>query len=122
MYDRCTQAEPVTKMVNGVETETGVYKFDSAGANKAMDSLAKIHGAYEKDNTQKTPQFLLAVGRADNARAKLVESSIKERDMIEGESVTPAADVATVSPVTHKEGLECPVEGDSHEEVATWEI
>ena len=49
--ERCQQAQPV--MVSDGEgglTESGEYKFDSSGANKALDSLAKHVGAYKKDH------------------------------------------------------------------------
>ena len=52
--DRCMTAVPVmifdgTKMI-----ESGEYKFDSSGANKATENLGKLIGAYVKDNEQKT--------------------------------------------------------------------
>lgn len=47
--DRCIQAEPVMDK-NGMET--GEYKFDSAGVNKATEMLGKIIGIFEKDNNQ----------------------------------------------------------------------
>lgn len=39
--ERCMQAEPVMKMVDGEMQETGEYKFDSAGANRALELLGK---------------------------------------------------------------------------------
>ena len=47
--DRCVQAEPVLDK-NGAET--GEYRFDSSGANKATEMLGKIIGIFEKDNDQ----------------------------------------------------------------------
>ena len=41
--ERCQQAEPV---LDSKGKPTGVYKFDSAGANGALDKLAKIEGIY----------------------------------------------------------------------------
>lgn len=52
--DRCVQAEPV-KDSNGVVT--GEYKFDSSGANKATELLAKHVGFFAKDNEQSKPVF-----------------------------------------------------------------
>jgi phage terminase small subunit len=51
--DRCMQEVPV--MIHDGEgwVESGEYKFDSAGANKATESLGKIIGVFEVDNTQK---------------------------------------------------------------------
>lgn len=47
--DRCIQAEPVLDK-HGMET--GEYRFDSAGVNKATEMLGKIIGIFEKDNDQ----------------------------------------------------------------------
>lgn len=44
--ERCMQAEPVMKMVDGELQETGEYKFDSAGANKALELLGKELGMF----------------------------------------------------------------------------
>ena len=43
---RCMQAEPVMFFNKEGKRweETGEYKFDSPGANKALDTLVKIHG------------------------------------------------------------------------------
>ena len=53
--DRCMTAVPVMENVDGEWVESGEYKFDSSGANKATENLGKIVGVYEKDNTQKAP-------------------------------------------------------------------
>jgi phage terminase small subunit len=54
--DRCMQAEPV--MIFDPDSrsyvESGEYKFDSSGANKATELLGKHLGAFEKDNKQKS--------------------------------------------------------------------
>ncbi len=54
--DRCMQEEPVMKYdpVEKDMVETGEYKFDSTGALKATESLAKHIGFYERDNKQKS--------------------------------------------------------------------
>lgn len=54
--DRCMTAVPVMEMVDGEWVESGEYKFDSAGANKATENLGKIIGVYEKDNSQSKPE------------------------------------------------------------------
>lgn len=51
--ERCVQAEPVLDR-DGVET--GEYKFDSSGANKATEMLGKIIGVFERDNEQSRPE------------------------------------------------------------------
>lgn len=49
--DRCMTAEPVMiKDEDGNWVESGVYEFDSTGANKATESIAKHLGFFEKDN------------------------------------------------------------------------
>ena len=47
--NRCMQAESV---LDKDGNETGIYKFDSTGANKALDMLMKHTGGYELDNKQ----------------------------------------------------------------------
>ena len=56
--NRCMQANPV---LDKEGDETGVWKFDSNGANKALDMLAKHVGFYETDNKQKA--FNISVNR-----------------------------------------------------------
>jgi phage terminase small subunit len=53
VLERCKQAEPV---YDAEGNPTGVYRFDSSGALKALDMLAKHLGMYEKDNRQRVPQ------------------------------------------------------------------
>jgi len=67
--DRCMQAEPVMEYVNGELVESGEYKFDSSGANKATAELGKIIGVYIKDNDQKKTniQLMQIDPLADNA-------------------------------------------------------
>lgn len=53
--DRCIQAEPV--MIRGLDgklVESGEYKFDSAGANKATELIGRHLGVFELDNKQKS--------------------------------------------------------------------
>ena len=40
IVERCMQAQPV---LTSAGEETGEYRFDSAGANKALDAIEKIH-------------------------------------------------------------------------------
>lgn len=46
VVERCMQAEPVMKMVDGELQETGEYKFDSSGANKALELIGKELGMF----------------------------------------------------------------------------
>lgn len=49
--DRCMTAEPVMiKDGDGNWIESGEYQFNSSGANKATESIAKHLGFFEKDN------------------------------------------------------------------------
>ena len=56
--DRCMQNEAV---LDKEGNETGIWKFDSNGANKALDMLMKHTGGYETDNKQKA--FNISVNR-----------------------------------------------------------
>lgn len=58
--DRCMQVEPVMifDAENGVYVESGEYKFDSSGANKATEMIGKHIGFFEKDNSQKKPETI----------------------------------------------------------------
>ena len=56
--NRCMQANPV---LDKEGNETGIWKFDSNGANKALDMLAKHVGFYETDNKQKA--FNISINR-----------------------------------------------------------
>lgn len=71
--DRCMQAEPVMEFVDGEYVESGEYKFDSSGANKATENLGKIIGVYEKDNGQKKPTLELNVTPEE---AKKIKSAL----------------------------------------------
>jgi phage terminase small subunit len=53
--DRCIQAEPVLVFDPGSGTyiESGEYKFDSSGANKATEMIGKHIGFFKEDNKQK---------------------------------------------------------------------
>ena len=59
--DRCMQEVPV--MIHDGEqwVESGEYKFDSAGANKATEALGKIIGVFEKDNEQKKNEIKIQI-------------------------------------------------------------
>jgi len=73
--DRCVQAEPV--MIpdgSGGWMESGEYKFDSSGANKATEMLGKIIGVFEKDNSQKVPETQIPVVNVYNTAPPLNSS------------------------------------------------
>ena len=55
--DRCMTAVPVMiRDDDGIMIESGDYKFDSSGANKATEMLGKHLGFFEQDNKQKVIQ------------------------------------------------------------------
>lgn len=56
--DKCMTVEPVMIMRNGQLVESGEYKFDSSGANKATEMIGKHLGVFEKDNSQKKPEVI----------------------------------------------------------------
>lgn len=59
--DRCMVAEPVMIFDGENWVESGEYKFDSSGANKATESLGKIVGVFEKDNSQKKSEIAINI-------------------------------------------------------------
>ena len=61
--DRCMQTEPVMVFDGESWVESGEYKFDSSGANKATEMLGKMTGAFEKDNQQSKPETTAIVLR-----------------------------------------------------------
>lgn len=73
--DRCVQAEPV--MVYDREAkemvETGEYRFDSAGANKATELIGKHLGMFkeEQNNVQQVVHNQVNHDRVNEARKKL---------------------------------------------------
>jgi phage terminase small subunit len=57
IVQRCTQAEPV---LDKDGNKTGEYKFDSRGANSALDRLSKFTGGFvdRHDHTTKDSKFM----------------------------------------------------------------
>lgn len=57
--DRCMTAQPVMiyDHESGGLVESGEYRFDSNGANKATESIAKHLGFFEKDNKKEVINF-----------------------------------------------------------------
>lgn len=51
--NRCMTAEPVMIYDGENWVESGEYKFDSSGANKATEMIGKHIGFFENDNKQK---------------------------------------------------------------------
>ena len=74
--NRCMQKAPVTFMGHQVQDENGnnIWKFDSKGANQAIDMLAKHVGFYETDNKQKTTNNV----QLDDKTVEKVMNKIKE--------------------------------------------
>lgn len=73
--DRCMQAEPVMKLIDGEWQESGEYQFDSSGAIKATENLGKIAGVYEKDNIQsKSTNVVLSDEQLKSISNKLDDS------------------------------------------------
>lgn len=84
IFDRCMQHEPVmqydyaTKSMVPVRDEQGnaVYTFDSNGANRAMENIAKHIGFYEIDNNQKAPVINIAILNNGNSDAQAQQDAI----------------------------------------------
>jgi phage terminase small subunit len=74
IYDRCMQAEAVMrydareKRMVPVRDEHGnaMYVFDSNGANRAWENIAKHIGFYEIDNAQKAPIINIELNNTNN--------------------------------------------------------
>lgn len=73
ILDRCMQAQAVMRfdresgqMVHATHEDTGqlLYVFDSSGAIKAAENLAKHIGYYEADNKQRRP--IIKIGAVQN--------------------------------------------------------
>jgi len=71
ILDRCMQAQPVMRydydrgeMVQATQDGQLLYTFDSAGAIRAAENLAKHIGYYELDNKQK--QTIIKIGTVQN--------------------------------------------------------
>jgi len=67
VYERCMQRKPVMRfdrdaggMVQEVDEDgEGVWTFDSTGANRALENIAKHIGYYEIDNKQRAPKIVI---------------------------------------------------------------
>ena len=56
LHEKSSQGVPV---LDKEGNETGEWKYDSSGANKALDTLNRMGGHYEKDNKQKQSEITL---------------------------------------------------------------
>ncbi len=65
--DRCMTAEPVMIYDGENWVESGEYKFDSSGANKATEMLGKHLGFFEKDNNSKVVVYNTDVSKEEAA-------------------------------------------------------
>ncbi len=59
VVDKSSSAVEVMEKVDGEMQGSGEFKYDSSGVNKALDTLNRMNGGYEKDNTQKQPNISL---------------------------------------------------------------
>lgn len=74
IHDRCMQATPVMRwdgrlrqMVQVTDDEgRAVWQFDSNGANRAWENIAKHVGFYELDNSQKNPIINVQLAQQNN--------------------------------------------------------
>lgn len=71
--DRCMTAEPVLiPDGQGGMTESGEYKFDSSGSNKATEMIGKHLGFFEQDNKQSKAEVTAPF--TDDQVAKIINS------------------------------------------------
>jgi phage terminase small subunit len=59
--DRSMQAEPVLVLQDGQWVESGEYKYDSSGANKATEMIGKHIGFFETHNSQKKIEIIAPI-------------------------------------------------------------
>jgi phage terminase small subunit len=87
ILDRCMQAQAVMRydrergeMVHATDEDTGqlLYVFDSAGAIKAAENLAKHIGYYEADNKQKQP--IIKIGAVQNVANFFLEDDTTDKE------------------------------------------
>lgn len=57
LVERCMQAEPVLKKVDGKMVETGEYVFDSSGANTALRALGDTIGLFKPVEKQPGDEY-----------------------------------------------------------------
>ncbi|UJP04426.1 MAG: hypothetical protein LZF61_05950 [Nitrosomonas sp.] len=57
VVERCMQAEPVVKLIDGDLVETGEYQFDSRGANTALKALGEVIGLFRPVETKPGDEF-----------------------------------------------------------------
>lgn len=86
IYDRCMQGAPVMRwdasakeFVPLTDDEgNAVWEFDSTGANRAMENIAKHKGFFELDNSQKKSVIQIAIlpnGNHDPIAGQITDTS-----------------------------------------------
>lgn len=88
VVERCMQAEPVMKKVGDKMVETGEWKFDSGGANKALEVLSKHLGMLKESVTVTVEHELSQMSEVE--LAKRVASILEERKLLDA-TVQPGA-------------------------------
>lgn len=61
--ERCMQAVPVMEKVDGEWVETGEFKFDSTGANKALEMLGKNLQLFSDKPKESDETYAVAFGK-----------------------------------------------------------
>lgn len=96
IYNRCMQRQPVMRydreagqMIQETDADgEGVWTFDSTGANRALENIAKHIGYYELDNKQRAPVIQVAIVNNYNNHA----DDEDEGDDVDGKQLTEASD------------------------------
>lgn len=73
--ERCMQAEPLTRMIDGEKVETGEWRFDSSGANRAVENVARHLGMF---NDKLTVAHDDLIDRMQAARQRVIDATDKK--------------------------------------------
>jgi phage terminase small subunit len=91
VVERCMQAKPVMKKVGNTYVETGEWEFDSGGANKALEILAKHLGMLKENVTITVEHELTQMSQAE--LAKRVASILEERKLLDATLQPPVTEL-----------------------------
>ncbi|QOJ19498.1 MAG: hypothetical protein HRU77_01575 [Gammaproteobacteria bacterium] len=85
IVERCMQAEPVMKMVEGELVEIGEYRFDAQGANTALTKLGDVIGLFNKKEEKPDDEFDQL---SDEELAQLARELAAQTGMLESDEGT----------------------------------
>lgn len=85
IVERCMQAEPVMKMVEGELVEIGEYRFDAQGANTALTKLGDVIGLFNKREEKPEDEF---ENLSDDELAQLARELAAQTGILESDAGT----------------------------------